>query len=55
MQSVAVGMLVVLDHREHTDERNEENIEEVTKSFISMKGDLRVIKKIRKKVAIKYL
>ena len=34
-------------------EENEENIEKVNKSFISMKGNLSVLKKIKKKKLLK--
>ena len=40
MQPIAVGILGVLDRREDTGEGNEENIEELNESFITMKGDL---------------
>ena len=40
MQPIAVGIPGVIDHHEDTSEGNEENIEEVNKSFITMKGNL---------------
>lgn len=48
MQSIAVGIAVVLDYHEDADERNEENIEKVKKNFISIKDNLGILKDILK-------
>ena len=40
MQPIVVEILGVLDRYEDTDEGNEENIEEVNESFITIKGNL---------------
>ena len=40
MQTIVMGILGVLDHRENTGEGNEENIEGVNESFITMKVNL---------------
>ena len=40
MQPIAMRIPSVLDHREDTGEGNEENIEEVNESYITMKGNL---------------
>ena len=44
MQPAAIGILVDLDLREDTGEGNEESIKEVKESFVSMKGDLGVLR-----------
>ena len=44
-----MGILVVLNHREETGKENEENIEKVNVSFITMKGNLGIFKKMDKK------
>ena len=50
-----MGSLVVPDHSEDTNKGNEENIEKVNDSFISMKGTLGILKKLRESFARKYL
>ena len=46
-----MGLLVVINYGEDAGEENEENIEEANGDFISMKGNLDVLKKIKEKVA----
>ena len=50
MQPIAIGTLVVLNHHEDAGEGNKESIEEVKRNFISMMGNLGILKKIEKKV-----
>ena len=50
MQPIAVRILSVLDHREDTDDGNEGNIKEVKEGFITMKGNLGIFFKKRKKL-----
>ena len=47
MVSTTIATFVILNHREDACEGNEENIEEVNESFISMEGNL--VKENRKK------
>lgn len=48
MQPIVMRTLVVFNHCEDVGEKNEENIEKVNESFISMKGNLSILKKLGK-------
>ena len=53
MQPITMKILIFLDHREDTSERNDANIVEVKENLIIINGNLGNLEKTEKKVARK--